>query len=74
MPTMFYQEFLLVVGQDVSMAYLRILNGNEDHSLQNNTLMTLILKCNDPKRVREFRPIIMCNVMYKLIASASLIG
>lgn len=33
----------------------------------NQTLLTLISKCNDPSRVSHFRPIALCNVVYKVV-------
>lgn len=33
----------------------------------NQTLLTLISRCNDPSRVSHFRPIALCNVVYKVI-------
>lgn len=33
----------------------------------NLTLLTLISKCNDPSGVSHFRPIALCNVVYKVV-------
>ena len=34
----------------------------------NNTLITLIPKCDNPSTVRDLHPITLCNVLYKIIA------
>lgn len=34
----------------------------------NNTYLALIPKANNPTSVNEYRPISLCNVLYKLIA------
>ena len=43
---------------------------NEGHSVRdiNDTIVTLIPKVNETERVRDFRPISLCNVVYKVIA------
>lgn len=33
----------------------------------NKTLLTLVPKCVDPSRVSQFRPIALCNVVYKVV-------
>ena len=34
----------------------------------NETFICLILKVNCPQKIMEFRPISLCNVVYKLVA------
>jgi hypothetical protein len=36
------------------------------HSV-NQTLLTLIPKCDDPSKISQFRPIALCNVVYKVL-------
>jgi hypothetical protein len=64
----FYQKSWPTVHAEVCKAVLEFLNtGHLDHSV-NTTNIVLIPKIKNPTRVTEFRPISLCNVLYKLIA------
>lgn len=64
----FYQKHWAVVGREVRAAVLSFLNsGNFDVDL-NATYIALIPKVSPSTKVTEFRPISLCNVLYKLIA------
>ena len=45
-----------------------MLNSTGDVSAWNKTLITLIPKVRVPKRVQEFRPISLCNVLYRIVS------
>ena len=68
MPPVFYQKYWHVVGSDVTKAVLSCLNSWRILKSINHTFITLIPKIKSPKRVTEFRPISLCNVIYKLIS------
>ena len=67
MSAMFYQRNLVVDGPLVSRAVLSIIYGEGDIFVRNSTLITLISKPKKPKTMSEFRPISICNVLYKLV-------
>ena len=53
---------------DVSQAVLSSLNSSSLLKSINHTFITLISKVKNPERVTEFRPISLCNVIYKIIS------
>lgn len=68
MPPIFFQSFWSMVGDDMSYAVLDCLNKcHIPHDL-NHTLVTLIPKVKSSEFIYEFRPISLCNVIYKLIS------
>uniref|UniRef100_A0A2N9I0P4 Reverse transcriptase domain-containing protein n=1 Tax=Fagus sylvatica TaxID=28930 RepID=A0A2N9I0P4_FAGSY len=68
MPPFFYQTFWDSIGSDVTNAVLSCLNSGKILRAINHTYITLIPKTQSPTNVTEFRPISLCNVVYKLIA------
>ncbi|CAL5340398.1 unnamed protein product [Camellia sinensis] len=67
-PALFFQKFWPVVGPSVISAVLGVLNGVDEISHINHTFIVLIPKIKNPKLMSEFRPISLCNVVYKIIA------
>uniref|UniRef100_A0A2N9G3K6 Reverse transcriptase domain-containing protein n=1 Tax=Fagus sylvatica TaxID=28930 RepID=A0A2N9G3K6_FAGSY len=68
MPPVFYQSYWHVVGPEVIQAVLDCLNTGKLLPSLNHTFVTLIPKIKNPKRVTDYRPISLCNVIYKLIS------
>ena len=68
MPALFYKRFWGTVGDQVTHEVLAVLNGGEMPESWNDTVIALIPKVKNPKKVTELRPISLYNVIYKLIS------
>ena len=68
MSPIFYKSFWHIVGGDVTSVVLNALNSSVVLESLNSTFITLIPKVKHPRRVADFRPISLCNVVYKLIS------
>ena len=71
LPPLFYQKFWPSTGEDVSKAVLNCLNSGSIPSSINRTFITLIPKVKSPSVVSEFRPISLCNVIYKIVSKVA---
>ncbi|KAG6397443.1 hypothetical protein SASPL_143610 [Salvia splendens] len=58
------------ISRDVCGEVLRILAGGELDERMNRTMLCLIPKVEAPKLVARFRPIALCNVVYKLVTKS----
>ena len=67
MPPLFFQKYWHIVGNSVFNASLLALNSGFIQSEINHTHIVLIPKKKDPQKITDFRPISLCNVVYKLI-------
>ena len=65
---LFYQKFWHIVGDTVVFAALDFLNSGQMLLALNHTHIVLIPKVKNPVKMSDFRPISLCNVMYKIIA------
>ena len=63
----FFQENWDLVGADVTRTCLKVLNGHCSIRELNATYIVLIPKIKFPKKVSDYRPISLCNVVYKII-------
>ena len=65
MPPLFYQHFWGTISQDVISSILMWLNSGTLPQSLNHTFITLIPKTSSPEYAHQFRPISLCNVLYK---------
>lgn len=68
MSPLFYQSFWELVGLDVSKTILSSLNSGSLLKAVNHTYITLIPKTQAPQKVLDYRPISLCNVIYKILS------
>jgi hypothetical protein len=69
LPLISNQQYWHLIGKDVTTAVLTCLNsGKILKAIINHTYITLIPKVQNPEEVVEFRPISLCNVIYKIIS------
>ena len=68
MNAIFYQNFWHVVGDNVVLAVLDFLNNGNMLPEINHTNIVLIPKVKNPEKMSDFRPISLCNVIYKIIS------
>ncbi|KAK9992171.1 hypothetical protein SO802_027156 [Lithocarpus litseifolius] len=68
MSPIFYKSFWHIMGEDVTAVVLQALNSGIVPESINTTFITLIPKIKNPKKLSDFKPISLCNVIYKLIA------
>lgn len=55
------------MGREVSIYFLNILNNNLNLKPMNITNIILLTKVANPTSMVNFRPINLCNVIYKII-------
>ena len=68
MNALFYQKFWHIVGDNVVSAVLDYLHSGVMGPNINHTNIVLIPKIKSPERMSDFRPISLCNVIYKIIS------
>lgn len=71
MPALFFKKFWGFLSREVVKLCLNVLNeGGALESSINHTLISLIPKVGDPRRVTDFRLITLCIVIYTIISKA----
>ena len=65
---MFFQTYWHIVRPSVSFSVLKILRGERIPDQLNHTYITLIPKKSNAISMPDFRPISLCNVIYKLVS------
>jgi len=68
MNALFYQKNWHIVGDDVIATVLNFLNSGNMVPEINYTYIVLILKIKLPVRMSDYKPISLCNVIYKIIS------
>ncbi|KAL0357534.1 UNVERIFIED_CONTAM: putative mitochondrial protein [Sesamum calycinum] len=66
MPPIFFHKFWHIVNRDVIVCVLNLLNSFVMPPGMNSTHLVLIPKCKHPEALSQFRPISLCNVVYKI--------
>jgi hypothetical protein len=64
----FYKKNWNICGEEITQEVLQALNSRSIPEGWNDTTVVLILKIDDPELVTQFRPISLCNVIYKIIS------
>jgi hypothetical protein len=67
----FYQRHWGLLGADICRAVLAFLNGGSMPDVVNDTILVLIPKVKNPQELSQFRPIALCNVLYKICSRVS---
>jgi len=66
MPPFFYQHFWSLIGDCVTKTVLNFFNHNIIPPKFNETHVVLILKIKNPKKITQYRPISLTNVMSRI--------
>lgn len=67
---LFFQKEWHIMGKDVTKEALNCLNNSERLDNNNSTIITLVPKTKDPYKIKDYRPISLCNVFYKILVRA----
>ena len=70
MPQLFLSHFWPTCGEVVTKTVLDFLNLHIVHPNFNGTHVVLIPKIQEPKKIIDFRPISLCNIVYKIASKA----
>ena len=68
MPPIFFKSCWDFIGQDVIATSLVILNSGAMPESLNHTFISLIPKTKNQEKATDFRPISLCNVLYKIVS------
>uniref|UniRef100_A0A452ZV79 Reverse transcriptase domain-containing protein n=1 Tax=Aegilops tauschii subsp. strangulata TaxID=200361 RepID=A0A452ZV79_AEGTS len=68
MPSIVFKRHWQFMGDRVVEEVLAVLNGGDIPEGWNDTCVVLIPKVKNPNRIKDLRPISLCNVLYKLVS------
>lgn len=63
----FFKQYWHIIGEDISRLVIQAFNTGYFNPSVSETLIDLIPKVECPKHFKDFRPISLCNTVYKLI-------
>lgn len=67
MQAIFYQKYWNTVGKSIYNFVTDCFHNNKVPNKVNETLIVLIPKVENPANIKQFRPISLCDVSYKII-------
>ena len=73
-PAHYFQKHWAICGAEVTAVVLKIVEGKESAESINQTYLVLIPKVKDPTLLSQFRPISLCNVLYKIASKVRVMG
>jgi hypothetical protein len=65
---LFYKKFWAICGDDITREVLQALNTGVIPDGWNDMTIVLIPKVEGPESITQYRPISLCNVIYKIIS------
>ena len=66
-PVLFYKKYWAIVGESVTRAITSFFQAGRMPDEVNNSFIVLIPKSQSPTSFNHYRPISLCNVVYKII-------
>lgn len=69
----FFQKNWAILGDQITSVCLQILNGNKYICKISTTHLVLIPNIKKPRRITEYRPIRLCNLVAKIVEKKWLI-
>ena len=68
LPAHFFQKNWDLCREEVTGIVLRILNGEDSVEEINKNFIVIIPKVSKPTLLSQFRPISLCNMIYKIVS------